>query len=88
MAIIVVRCPKTREAILPGIDIGAAEFGSIPSANRAKCPICGEKHAWLPYAARMVEALTASIRKAPPMVPSSDKLAIAATSKDKADVES
>jgi hypothetical protein len=66
MAVIIVRCPKTRKDILPGIEIAAADFRSIPSApSRVKCPVCGEEHAWLPYAGRVAEAFASRFAKAP-----------------------
>jgi hypothetical protein len=76
MAIIVVRCPKTRVAILPGIDVGEADFGSTPCVpTGVKCPVCGEEHFWLPYAARAAEAL-ARLTKAPALAPSSEKTSL------------
>ncbi|HLL27253.1 MAG TPA: hypothetical protein VKT73_06340 [Xanthobacteraceae bacterium] len=58
MAVIILRCHKTHTDILPGIEISEADFQSIPPAARpVKCPVCGEEHSWLPYAARVAEAL-------------------------------
>jgi len=74
MAVIIVRCPKTREDILPGIEITEADFRAVPlTVSGVRCPRCGEQHSWLPYAARMAEALTASIDKAPSVVPCLDE---------------
>jgi len=58
MAVIVLRCPKTGRNIEPAIDIGAVDFRAIPAAGGGvSCPVCGEQHAWLPYAARLGEAM-------------------------------
>lgn len=58
MAAIILRCPKTRVEILPAIEIAKADFRTMQSAGTpAKCPVCGEEHVWLPYAAGIVTAL-------------------------------
>jgi hypothetical protein len=76
MAIIVVRCPKSRVAILPGINVGEADFGSTPCVSiGVKCPVCGEEHFWLPYATRAAEAL-ALLAKAPALPPSPEKTSL------------
>jgi hypothetical protein len=86
MSIIVVRCPKTGKEILPGIEIAEADFRSIPAAaDRVRCPVCGEQHTWLPYAARMAEALAASMHKAP-FDPAADTAAGTARTKVHTDV--
>ena len=73
MAVIVVRCPKTRKDILPGIEIAVANIGSIPPVpSRVKCPECGEEHSWLPYAAGVAEAFAARAAKAR-SIPSPDE---------------
>lgn len=65
MAVIVVRCPKTRKEVLPGIEIAEADFRSIqPAPSPVKCPICGEEHSWLPFAAGAAAALSARNGKA------------------------
>jgi hypothetical protein len=84
MSIIIVRCPKTGKEVLPGIEIAEADFRSIPAAaDRVRCPVCGEQHTWLPYAARMAEALAASMHKAPSIDPAAD---VAARTKVHTDV--
>jgi hypothetical protein len=58
MAQIVLRCPKTGRNIEPAIEIAAVDFRAIPAAGEGVfCPICGEQHGWLPYAARLGEAM-------------------------------
>jgi len=74
MAVIVVRCPKTRRDILPGVEIAKADFRPVPSVVRSvKCPVCDEEHLWLPYAARMAEALAIHSDSAPSIDPSPDR---------------
>lgn len=56
MTLIVLRCPKTHKDILPGIHV--TDFRSAPTvAQPIKCPICGDEHSWLPYAADAAEAI-------------------------------
>lgn len=58
MAVIILRCPKTGKNIEPPVEIGTLDFQAIPAGGQGvSCPICGERHGWLPYAARLADAM-------------------------------
>jgi endogenous inhibitor of DNA gyrase (YacG/DUF329 family) len=57
MAVMMIKCPITGEAVSTGIEIEADAFQELPDVSaRMNCPACGRQHAW-----RRIDAWLADI---------------------------
>jgi hypothetical protein len=58
MAMILIRCPKTKLSVSTGLFMDEATFEAFPlqdDENRLKCPLCREIHVWQKEEAYLVE---------------------------------
>ena len=47
MGTVMIRCPRTGDAVSTEIETEASVFARLPEvAARTRCPSCGEEHVW------------------------------------------
>jgi hypothetical protein len=47
MGTVMIRCPKTGNAVSTAIETDARDFSRLPLVKaRMFCPLCGEEHVW------------------------------------------
>ena len=57
MSALMIKCPKTGQAISTGIETDDHSFGQIPDVlSRAHCPVCGLDHVWWKREAWLADA--------------------------------
>jgi hypothetical protein len=61
MGLLMLHCPTTGRGFDAGVDTDEATFRRMPDTIRtARCPHCGQEHAWRPGDARVLDAMNDS----------------------------
>ena len=67
MGTVMIRCPRTGQAVSTEIDTEPSVFSRLPEvAARMHCPICGSEHVWSARDAWLAEPSLAPVKAATP----------------------
>jgi predicted RNA-binding Zn-ribbon protein involved in translation (DUF1610 family) len=58
MGLLMLRCPTTGRGFATGVNTDEATFKRLPDTiSTARCPHCGQEHAWRPSDARLLDVV-------------------------------
>jgi hypothetical protein len=64
MGAVMIRCPRTGQAVSTEIETEPSVFSRLPEvAARLRCPLCGEEHVWSASEAWLAEPTLVPKRK-------------------------